>query len=906
MIDHVQNKWINLDEGKQAAISLTAFIATLVSLTCILYSPFIFGDHLLIYAGSGSDSIGQTIPFMLNEASRLSNGDFSQWNQYQFLGATTIQHFNPDYFPALFGEEAVPSMMLVSQLAKVILAGLFFYLFLGYYHLQYKTRFVSGLGFAFCGRMIELAPWTAYTLEVTLFACMLWGFERFFANRKKVLVLPLAFGLIGMGEGFYALVLYGFILAGYALFRSCYSSDAFKNKRELAGFGAQFAVLMCAGVLVSLPVILPSVEMYSSSSRISSDVGNSGFALLSLLLPTSTTICSEEIVKFFSSAILGHMDSFSGSTCILNSPYYYAGVLPLFGIGFAFNQKNKQQKIAMALILFLCVFYCYSDGFRYILNGFSVPGDDFRQSSFWVVAVIALIGAIGLDNMWRNISKKHLCLWSAFLLFAFLAASFSIWEEISRVYFAVTIVLLALYFLFFYTASEAKAPLVARVAICLIVITAPVEYLVQNYRAIQHTTNLTNEEYNAQLGSNPEDCILALGKTDTDIYRIDYKTMMLTRSMAATYLGTQAYIGGAGMTQSVTDFMKTLDNDYIDQLGYSRYSYGFFNPSTNALLGVKYLVYPKADAQYYIPYGYQEIGNNDKYTVLINTKALPLMFAYGENETISVDSYLQLDRGSRSTAMLRSAVLPNGSNEPQIQQQHDAETIAKSADIVTVDSPATIFIPETDSEWLEAKMDLRAAASVSGSVTANITFFDNENNAIAVVPFYTAAGNEQINIQVKNKRISRATVEFVATNACPNPQIENIRFSACGSNYFSVYDDAVNERMSKSATVHSYKDGCLNASIKISENGYLATTIPWSKNWILKIDGEAVETFPINIGFVGCDIAQGSHSIELIYDSATLNTGIALSASTLLVLVSLPLIRLLASTAQSTKKRERN
>ena len=89
-----------------------------------------------------------------------------------------------------------------------------------------------------------------------------------------------------------------------------------------------------------------------------------------------------------------------------------------------------------------------------------------------------------------------------------------------------------------------------------------------------------------------------------------------------------------------------------------------------------------------------------------------------------------------------------------------------------------------------------------------------------------------------------------------------------------------------------------NASIKISENGYLATTIPWSKNWILKIDGEAVETFPINIGFVGCDIAQGSHSIELIYDSATLNTGIALSASTLLILVSLPLIRLLASTAQ--------
>ena len=81
MIDRVQNKWINLDESKQAALSMAAFITTLATLTCILYSPFIFGDNLLIFAGSGSDSIGQTIPFMLNEASRLSNGDFSQWNQ---------------------------------------------------------------------------------------------------------------------------------------------------------------------------------------------------------------------------------------------------------------------------------------------------------------------------------------------------------------------------------------------------------------------------------------------------------------------------------------------------------------------------------------------------------------------------------------------------------------------------------------------------------------------------------------------------------------------------------------------------------------------------------------------------------------------------------------------------------
>lgn len=886
MIDMIRSKWRGLSPQGQATFSASAFFFTIVILCCFIYSPFIFGDHLLIFSGSGSDSIGQTIPFILNEASRLFDGDLSQWNKYQFLGATTIQHLNPDYLPAILGEQAVPIMMLVSQLAKIILAGIFFYLFLGYYNLLYKTRYIAGLGYAFCGRMIELAPWTAYTIEVTLLALMLWGFERFFANRKKVAIMPLGLGLMGMSEGLYALVLYCVVLVGYAIFRAFYTTDTFKDKKAAFIFALQFTALLLAGILISLPVILPSLEMYSTSSRISSDMGNSGFSLLSILLPSSTTVCSEEVIKFFSNAILGHMNSFSGSTSILNSPYYYSGLLPLLGIAFAFKGKSRRQKIALAAILFVCLFYCYSNGFRYILNGFSVSGDDFRQSSFWVTAVVCLAGSIGLDGMWGKSKAKQICLWTVLILIAFIVAALSIWNEISTLYFAVSVFFILLYTSLLLLSSRARAnkQIVAEIAISLIVLAAPIEYIVQDCKAVQNTTHLTWEDYNEQLGSNPKDLIALLGENDTSTQRIDYKTMMLTRSMASTYLGTQAYIGGSGLTQSITDFVKSLDNDYIDQLGYSRYSYGFSSLATNTLLGVKYLVYPNDGTSYYIPYGYQEIGSDDNYTVLANTNSLPLVFAYKESETISTEAYLSTQRENRSNAMLNAVVLPDGNNQVYTPEEPTKE-IASTSSTATPTSPVSLSIPNSNCEWLEISANLHAEASVSGSVTAKITLFDNEGNTSAVVPFYTAAGNESLKVQVRNDNFTKATVEIVATNACDNPKIDGISFSACGSDYFAEYNQSCSTRISNSATVNTYENGYIDASIQAMDNGYLATTIPWSNNWILRIDGEQVETFPVNIGFVGCRVSKGAHSVELIYDSSMQQAGLAISVITLLSLL---------------------
>lgn len=892
-----QDRWTALDKTHRAGLAFCSFFVTLAILTCGLYQDFIFGDNLLIYAGSGSDSIGQTVPFILNEAARLSSGDISQWNQYQFLGATTIQFLNPDYLPALFGENAVPAMMLASQLMKIILAGVFFYLFLGYFGLRYRTRFVSSLCLALCGRMIELAPWTAYTLEITLFCSMLWGFERFLANRRHVFVLPVSFALIGMSEGVYGFVLYGAIIVFYALFRLIYNWNEEWGSKKLALFALQFTSLLLAGILISLPVILPSLESYSTSARIGSNLSVSDFNFLGLLLPANSTLCCEEIIKFFSNAITGHMTSYTGSTNILNAPYFYAGLLPLLGLPFAFRDKNSHQKAALVLILLFALLYCYSDGFRYLLNGFSVPGSDFRQSSFWVVIVFSLAGALGVDHLWKLCSAKTALLWGTLLILIFSIAAALIWDRISIVYFAVAIVILIVYLMLIIIASRASRP-ISIVAMALIITIVPIELFAQDFKAINSATHLNYAEYDQQLGSDPEDAVLSASSLPEDTYRIDNKSMMLTRSMADTYLSTTSYIGGAGFTQHVTDFLKTMKNDYVNQLGYTRYSYGFFDLATNSLLGVKYLVYSNDGKEYYIPYGYKEVGRTDDYVVFENTKALPLVYGYAKNECIGESDFTEEKEADSAEMMLEKAIVPDSlaasSSIPTATNKHSEKTnlLGSSSSIVTKGHDASAEIDDHDAGWIEVSMDLSATATTSGNLNIDISLLDSDGNTTEIVPYYTAAGNEHICVQIYDGGDSRfVRITITAANACDDARINNININACADDYFDDYDTAVSERLSNNSVISSYAGGTLTAEIDMQADGFLATSIPWSSSWELYIDGTRANTFPINIGFVGAEITEGQHYIELVYSSSMLYAGIAASAITLIALVIFPRIK---------------
>lgn len=883
----------SVSQDRKGKYAFALFLCVLIVATCTLYWRFIFCDDVLIYSGVGSDSIGQTVPFLLNEADRLESGDFSSWNQFQFLGGVTLQLLNPDYLPALLGTSTVSTMMLVSQMLKIILAGVFFYFFLAHYDIGYKTRFAVALGIALCGRMIELAPWTAYTLEITLSAYLLWAFERFFSCRRHVVALPVAFAMIGLSEGVYGFVLYGCVLVAYAVFRVGYSWDETWNVRRAAIFSGTLLLLLGAAVLMSLPITLPSIEMYGTSPRVGSNL-SSAFSFLYLFVPSNMYICAEEVLKFFSNGVLGHMDSYRGMTSILDSPYFYCGVLSIVALPFCFVSKKKHEKIWLAIILAAVAFYCYSEGARFVLNGFSTAGDSFRQSSSWVVLVTGLTGAMGLEALWNLRRTRGLLLWGLVLVAAIVVSAIVLQARVYPQYIALSIVSVCFYVVAFSIRASRKEGGAGALAMAILTLVAmPVELVCQDYRAVNHATHLTVEDYQAQLGTDPEDTVIAASHDVEDTYRIDYKTLMLTRGMADTYLSTQAYIGGAAIAKPMNDYLKTLRNDYVAQSGYSRYCYGFNDQNVNTLLGVKYIVYPNDGVPYYVPFGYSEVARTSTYIVLENDYALPLIFGYRADSTISEEEYDTMEPQERSAAMLSRCVIDsgNGGADPVLAASaNDGRLLAQSSEIATAENGVILQLSPSDSEWLDISMQLNATASVSGSVTIQIDLLDDSGNLVSAVPYYTAGGNEPIDVQVRNKGFSMAKVRIVATNACDDAAVSGVVVSECSDHFFDSYISSVESRISGAPEVSEYKGGKLDGSIKMEDDGYLATSIPWSSRWEVRIDGKPVESQCVNVGFVGAKVPAGQHEVELIYDNTLQDAGVMLAGLTFVLLMSVSMI----------------
>lgn len=878
-LSRIEEGWNAASEKKRARWAFASFLVVLLVLSICLYWRFIFQDNLLIYFGYGSDSIGQTVPFLLNGASRVESGDFSFWNQYQFLGAVTGQFLNPDYFPTLLGEDHVARMMVVYQVVKIVLAGVFFYLFTGYLGLRYRTRFVVGLGYAFCARMIAVAAWPAYTLEITLAGALLWGFERYYADQRRVLVLPLALAGIIMGLGIYGFVLYVVVLFAYAVFRVGFSWDRHWSAGRSVRFFAILLLLVGISLLISSPVLIPYLDMFATSSRAASDLA-SGLSLASALSFSSLHILATEVVRMFGSSTLGVMEDFSGSLGPLNSPAYYCGILVLLALPFAFKGRTCRQKGWLAFIVVAALAYVLLDGFRYVLNGFSVSGSDFRQSSFWITVVMLVVGAYGMEWLWGHAERLRVAIWAALLLVLLLLSAWLISNEVNWLYIVLAAVIVVVYaaLLIGWRIPRSSSSRAARVFLSLLLVLVPAEFLVQDYKQVTGGSVLEVNGYAAQLGTDPEDSVLAVAGEPEDTYRIDYKTMMLTRSMADTYLGTQAYIGGSGISGSTTEFLKEVGNSYIDELGYSRYVYGFYDDALNSLLGVKYLVYSSASEDYYIPFGYREVADDGVYRVLKNDYPLPLIYGYTEDEVISKDDLETVDRSDRGLQMLATAVVPDSlamTGEEDLvdmsSERVSCPVVAKTEQLVTVDSKAELALSERPSEggYLELALHLDAEPTTSGNLNILAIFSNSTTGEREVVDYYTAAGGEDIFVPVLDEGFDLLTVEISASNACDDAVISDIAVRECSSTYFDPFLEAVESRLAGSPEVSSYHAGKLEGSIEMEGDGYLATSIPWNESWRVFIDGEEVEPFRINIGFVGAPIEAGFHTIELVFDDAS-------------------------------------
>lgn len=116
------------------------------------------------------------------------------------------------------------------------------------------------------------------------------------------------------------------------------------------------------------------------------------------------------------------------------------------------------------------------------------------------------------------------------------------------------------------------------------------------------------------------------------------------------------------------------------------------------------------------------------------------------------------------------------------------------------------------------------------------------------------------------------------------------------TNEFNIYNLNLTRYLNSTKQIRkqdnkiSFKNNSIHAIVSSHNNDQLATSIPYSKGWSLKIDGHNYPIKLINKEFIGTDnLPKGKHKVVLSYYPVGLNLGILITLVTtaLIILISL-------------------
>lgn len=888
---------------RHKSCSLFLFYLLLLTLVSVfLYARYLFGGSYLIYVDYGSDSFGQSVPFFLNAADRFSQLNFSTWNASQFLGGTTVQLFNPEYIVSWFGRDNLPRMMCIFQIAKILLAGSFFYLFLGYFNCRYQTKFIFGFGIAFSGRMLALCAWTAYTLEVTLLSAFLWAVARVLHDKKKFVAFPITLALIIMTLSVYGLVLYTCILVMFTAFYLGYFGKSQCYRSYIHCF-ANLGFLYVMGIAISAPSLLPNISTYLDSARVSKDSGGN-LAVNSISLLSNPQILAEQWLGFISSTSFGFMSECSSPSGFLGNAFYSSSVAAVVCLPFCFKGQTRARRCWLSVLLISVAAYVCLDVFRFLLGGGAVGSFDFRMSSVWVIFVLALCGAIGFENLLNGNNAIQVFVWicAAFVVTIVSAAflEFNV-NKHALLYFSLFAILVFLLVSFLRHSSFFNY---------LIVFISVASVLFGGYQLVNDVPTVSKQQYWDSFNTDLRDTISEYAIKQPA--RIDFQTQMLTAPMANSYMGTESYIGGVGTSSAVTEFMSAVGNDYIEQLGYSRYTYGFSDISLNAMLGVGYSVYSNPDISYISPFGYTNLNSDGYYQVYENHNSIQPISFYSASSVISDSDFYKSERSDRGALLLDALVLDDSKSaegKTIVEKNHEALTygdcIGSSPNNVTVSKSSQFDIQDFDG-CIALNFKFHASATTSGSVSIVAKFYNSQDDSEDVLPVYLAAGDESVRIPFSNNHYNKVEISIVGVNCADDAELSNIWVEAVPDKYIDHYLSSCNERNKANCSVISFTNDELSVSIDAPSAGYLFAPIPYSANWRAFVDGTEVNTHLANLAFTSIKIGHGKHTVTLKYIDSTYRLGLTLFFVAIAILLAVKLFPLIVSYVRKGKDANRD
>lgn len=678
-------------------------------------------------------------------------------------------------------------------------------------------------------------------------------------NKHWPFILAVAFMI---ANSFY----FGFISSVYLVMYAVYRY--FDRKRSISAkgffqYGLKFSGVYLMGLGASFFAFLPAVYQFLQTDRLQKnydipflfDVAFYKNILLVLFFPYGSTPQTEFTIGLPFLAFL------------------------LMLVGFTFKKYMAKKVFLAVIIMMLLLPFMYS-----FFNGMSA------MQSRWLYLVsftICLTVPFFLDEMVKMEKKRSLLVGAGILFFAIF-----LWvtggekkpDYLRNDYIVLAVGMLSALALILYTRSQKwiwSAMLIGTVLLNGMLQHTIYYGIKLGAPAVQQDAN---RAYLSQISFDNQEgleLIETIQDHDDSFYRIlwDHPDVEYNTPMYYGYKGHSAY--QSLVSKNVHQFFK---EDYnilqFDSLSlYKNYDQRLY---LETITGTKYYITEKSPD--HIPYGYEKKWESANWNVYENQHFLPVGFMY--EKWVTEEEFQRLNPAEKDQLLLEAAVVKE---EVDVGENLDLSTLNTETLHAGLDGIKLKQIEKHGDNHFEA---LEAEGN---ELVIPITQPREAGELLVEIDIESLDGTNftlTLNGKTLEKRPNHLTWSYPKTNfvinAGWNYEEDEFRIGLSKGNfriddlhvYFNSYENAAERvddlRMTELQDM-SYTEESISGGIVAENDGIFYLSVPNSKGWNVKIDGEEVEHLEVNHTFIGIPLEKGTYRLEMNYVTPFFKEGVLLS-----------------------------
>lgn len=369
--------------------------------------------------GAMPDIITQIYPWRHLAIEIWKQGQVPLWNPYTFSGNPLLANYQSGVlspFNILFFALPFVDAWSILVLLQPLLAGLFMYLFTRSLKISKAGSLISSVSFMFCGFITTWMGYATLGYAILFLSLSLYCVEKYFETKKSLFLLLLSSTLpLSFFSGHFQISLY-FLLA--VVFYIVYKFFITKNI-----LNTLYLILYTFfGLLLVMPQILPSIELYLQSFRSSFfQIGGIPLEYLpSFLVP-----------DFFGNPVT--RNTWFGNYAEWNA---YIGVVPLMLAIYSLLRIKKHQTLFFFILGLLSLILAINNPISAFIQNFHIP--ILSTSAINRIIVLfsfsfAILAGMGFDQLFSDIKKanrKLILVWLSLFSFLFIILWVAIFQKL--------------------------------------------------------------------------------------------------------------------------------------------------------------------------------------------------------------------------------------------------------------------------------------------------------------------------------------------------------------------------------------------------------------------------------------------------------------------------------------------